>query len=190
MFGVCGTKQNMFKKHGRVCYNYKNLPKTMIRLCQISHCCMWGMDEDPRPKLITTNRALTLVSLASSKSELIKMGLAHCDKVFRCKCMELYGITYRIGLSVVLESSLNSESHLPTFGKIQEIIILENEEVYLLCKLWNTQYIHERLNAYCVQQSQQYVFTKIDKLIHEKPISEWKDYGENQSFFVLRHMLL
>ncbi|KYN22561.1 hypothetical protein ALC57_05087 [Trachymyrmex cornetzi] len=50
--------------------------------------------------------------------------------------------------------------------------------------------IYERLNAYHVQLSKQYEFIKINKLIHEKPISEWKCYGENLSYFVLRHTFI
>ncbi|KYQ46978.1 hypothetical protein ALC60_00120 [Trachymyrmex zeteki] len=184
------AKHNMFKKHGRVCCNYKNLPKTMIRLCQISQCCKWGMGKNIRPKLCCTNGAKKLVTLTLSKLELIKMGFDDHDEVFCCKNVQFEGILYRIGLSIVLKSGFNTKCNLPNFGKIEEIVILENEEIFLWCQLWTTLYLHERLNAYHVQLSEQYEFIKIDKLIHEKPISEWQYYGEDLSYFVLRHTLL
>ncbi|KYM93192.1 hypothetical protein ALC53_00128 [Atta colombica] len=41
------TKHCIFKKHGGICYNYKNIPKIMINICQISQCEIWGTGESP-----------------------------------------------------------------------------------------------------------------------------------------------
>ncbi|KYN22560.1 hypothetical protein ALC57_05086 [Trachymyrmex cornetzi] len=128
--------KRMFKKHGRVCCNYKNLPKAMIRLCQISQCCTWGMGKNIRPKLCCTNGANKLVTLILSKPELIKMGFDDHDEVFCCKNVEFEGTSYRIGLSIVLKSGINIKCNLPIFGKIEEIVILENEEIFLRTTLY------------------------------------------------------
>lgn len=44
------AKHGYFKKFGSICYNYQNIPKTMIKMNQISQTATWGMNEEPRQK--------------------------------------------------------------------------------------------------------------------------------------------
>lgn len=35
------AKHQMFKRHAQVCCNFKNIPKTMARVHQITQCTVW-----------------------------------------------------------------------------------------------------------------------------------------------------
>lgn len=110
------AKHNVFKKHAIVCANFKNLPKTMTRLCQISQCAFWGVKDllPLRMKCLTgTNKNVHQVL---SCENLLALGYIENDTVFVTKRIYVYGTEYRVNSFIAIENSVSNGSD-PLFGK-------------------------------------------------------------------------
>lgn len=94
-------------------------------------------------------------------------------------------------LFVAIDSGAETDDGDILFGCIKEILILNNDQVYLWCEIWQTLWLEESLNAYCVcEGSSNYKLINTDDLPDPKPFSLWLDYKTNFCYIVLRHMIL
>jgi len=185
------AKHRIFKRHRNICYNYKNIPKTMINICQISQCAIWGTGESPAEsrKLEYSMRDHMKVAYAQSKSQLYELGLGNDDYIFKFDRMIIHGIEYRTELFVAIDSGAKSDDGNIVFGCIKEILLINNNQIYLWCEEWHTLYLEQSLNGYCICQHSEFRLINIDHLPDPKPFSIWLDYRTKSSYIVLRHML-
>lgn len=137
----------------------------MIQLCQISQCATWGMGEYHRQKISVTMGKNILVRQASCHEALIDMH--HLD-----------------------ESDIVFKRDDPVFGRIEEIIIFKNKQVYLWCKEWPVLWLESSLNAYCVEEGTEYRLERSENLRDFKPFALWRDYKCNETYIALRHMFV
>lgn len=69
------------------------------------------------------------------------------DKIIKVDKAEIYSTEYRKGLFVAINSGVQDSRKL-TFGCILELIILENNQLWLWCEEWHNLSYNESLNAY------------------------------------------
>ncbi|XP_036148433.1 uncharacterized protein LOC118647499 [Monomorium pharaonis] len=185
------AKHRLLKKYGAICCNYKNITKTMINICQILQCATWGTDKSllKSNKFEYLKREYVKVAHALSRIELNKLELENDNYIFKLNRIIVHEIEYRNGF-VAIDSGVETDNGDILFGRIKEII-LNNDKVYLWCEIWQTLWLQESLNAYCVcESSVDYKLINTDDLPDSKPFSLWLDYKTNFCYIVLRHMIL
>lgn len=101
----------MFKRHGGVCANFKNLPMILTKLCQISQCAVWGMGELQK-KLECTKGSNIFVGNTLSEDNSICMWYKKDDVVFRTDRVKVCRIEYRLGLRLAMESGISTAKKL------------------------------------------------------------------------------
>lgn len=181
-------KHNVFKKHANVCGNFKNLPKTMARLCQISQSSYWGLDNQLPLKLKCEKGSNKFVKETLCRKNLLELGFSDSDTVFVADKIILFGTAYYINFFIAIENDFVSGFD-PVFAKIVEIVIL-HDEVHFYCQKWQTVGLHSKLNAYHIVSSDNYCLIDHSTLSDFKPFALWYDYKNLESFISLRHVLL
>jgi len=112
------------------------------------------------------------------------------DKIIKVDKAEVCSIEYRKGLFVALDSGVQKISEI-TFGCIQELIILKDNELWLWCEEWQYLGYNESLNAYLVHPKlDSFRFINTDELCDLKPFALRTDFKTNLSYIVLHHILL
>lgn len=183
------AKHAFFKKFGSVCCNFKNLPKSMTNLCQLSQCSTWGTNKLPRTKLNFDQKEQIQVVDTHLKEKLKELHFKDTDCVFRVNKINIYGTEYRNDFFVGIDNRVNREDGNVIFGCIKEMIVIK-DNVYFWCPEWPVQWLNDSLNAYCVDETNQYCLVNSNDLYDYKPFSLWSDYKTDFSYIVLRHMLL
>lgn len=120
------AKHRMSKRYGCECCNFKNLSKTMMKLCEIAQ--------------FDSNLCLIILHLVEN------------DVVFMTNCLEVYGTKYRIGLLVAMDNGVGTPKGDSVFVKIDEIIIFNSNRVYFWCKKSPVLSLERLLNVYCVEE--------------------------------------
>lgn len=91
---------------------------------------------------------------------------------------------------VAIDSGIK-ENNTITFGYIEELIILKDDQLWVWCKEWQRVGYNESLNAYAVSQNtDSYKLINTDELCDLKPFALWSDFKTNLSYIVLRHVLI
>lgn len=184
------AKHNVLKKYGSIVCNFKNITKTLSNYCQLSQCAVWGTNEEPRIKLKYVNGSKVYVENTYCWQQLYHMKYQSKDKIIKVDKAEVYSIEYRKGLFVALDSGVQKNSEI-TFGCIQELIILKDNELWLWCEEWQYLGYNESLNAYLVHPKlDSFRFINTDELCDLKPFALWTDFKTNLSYIVLHHILL
>lgn len=187
------AKHGGVKARGQVIHNHKNLPKTLIRLCQCEQSAKWGGKDVKINRMTTTNGRTVFVEDTASKEALYNFDYINTDRVFRCNSARVNGVELRVGLYICLEASHLREDNLPSFGCIKEIIILRNTDVYLLISKYTTMQFDEEVNAYHITHNDNDVveiFIKTSRLAHFKPICCWTKQSSDNLYISLRHIIL
>lgn len=180
------NKHNIFKKRGSTCCNFKNAPKTLIKSAQIYQTAVWGMNTSPRQKLKCIHGEKILVAFTESKDYLLKNGYQLEKEILKIDSVEIYGIKYQKNDIVAIDSGIPHLDGYPVFGMIEEIVADEHDQIYFLCKEWNSIRMEEALNAWEVEEVSESRFIKVDELCDTKPFCLWRDYNTDSSYISLR----
>lgn len=179
------AKHNFFKKYGSIVCNFKNITKTLSNYCQLSQCAVWGINEEPRTKLKYVNGSKVYVENTYCYQQLYHMKYHSKDKIIKVGKAEVYDTEYRKDLFVAIDSGVQQNSKM-TFGCIQELIILKDNELWLWCEEWQYLGYNESLNAYLVHPKlDSFRFINTDELCDLKPFALWTDFKTNLSYIVL-----
>jgi len=130
------SKIHIFKRHGDICYNYKNIPKTMINICQISQCAIWGTGESPVESRKLEYSRRDHMKVANAQSKLYELGLGNDNYIFKFDRIVIHGIEYRTDLFVAIDSGAKSDDGNIVFGCSKEILLIK--QIYLWCEEWHT----------------------------------------------------
>lgn len=185
------AKHNELKKRAQNVNNFKNPPKTLIRVTQCIQSLNWGSNKVLQNIEFSRSDRKDVKSTISSE-DLVALGYCDDDLVLCVNSVKVDGIEYRINLFVVVEKSSVENNCLVHFGRIDEIIILENDQVYLKLIIFNTTHFDVDVNAYCIDINPEngYSFTNTSDLEFCYPFSPWKKLTSDNLFISLRHCIL
>lgn len=183
-------KHIRMQRYGKICCNYKNIVFSLAKMCQFEHCSIWDSKKFViREKIKFGSGVKTTINNLASCQKFLDYGYEKNVSVTKCKSVEVYGSVYKISLFVALDSGTGTAHGLPTFGEIEEIIIL-NDKVILYCRDWPSLHLEESLNAYCIEKGDSHSLILTDNLKDCKTFTIWHNYIDNDSYICLRHILI
>lgn len=157
-------KHSYFKQVARQTKNMKNICLTLAKRHQLLQCYYGSNDNflvDNTNFVETGGYTINKAILRQGVIDVLGDKLVGIDDVHCAKSILLVGIKYETG-SVVLLSAQADLLH--TFGKVELVVVLNNE-IYLIAKVLETVGFDERYNAYEVQEGDNVVACKPSELI-------------------------
>ena len=79
------------------------------------------------------------------------LGFTAEDKIFQTKKVKIQGVEFRDGLFVCFSTGIEYEDNLSRFGKIIEIILLDESNVHFLVILSIRMYFDPDFNAFVIE---------------------------------------
>lgn len=186
------AKHAEIKLRAQNVHNFKNPPKTVIRICQCVQSSKWGLDVELK-KVYTSGGKTVLVQATQSRDFLLGLGYIDTDNVFRSKNIKVNGVQFRPGVFVCLQAAVTRRKNLPIFGKIREIVTLREKEVYFLISRYETTIFDPYFNAFRIEvedTNHALHFISVSSLAHFKPFSSWTEPTSNYLYISLRHIIL
>lgn len=92
------AKHSEGKLHAENVHNFKNPPKTVIRISQCTQSSKWGSGDVKLYRFQTLSGFTELVENAISRDALYNLGYVNLDKIFLSSSVRVNGTEYRIGL--------------------------------------------------------------------------------------------
>ncbi|KAJ8669527.1 hypothetical protein QAD02_000786 [Eretmocerus hayati] len=144
-------------KHGEIklraqnVHNFINPPKTLIRVSQCVQSSVWGAGDVQVQRIKAPSGTFKLVGGLLSKEYLMSsFGFVQDDEVFVPNTVAVNGTEYRTGLFVVIEKASQRDDNLPLFGRIEEIVLIQQarKEVFFLTSICTTLHLDTSVNAY------------------------------------------
>lgn len=184
------AKHQLFIKYGNICNNFKNITKTMTNISQLSQCSIWGTSKTPiRNKLLFFSPAEVFVKNTTCKNCFINLGFSEDAILKKINHIQIYSASYAVDEFVVIQSEAMSDTNMPDFAKISEIFVID-ENVYLYCTRYITQYLDELLNSYHITKGKTSLLIDVNDLCDTKTYSTWKDYRSDLEYICLKYILL
>lgn len=186
-------KHGPMKRRAQVVCNFKNVPQTLLRISQSMQCAMWGNGDLKIYSVKCHGGKNTYVEHTHSARDIMRLGYAPTDVVFKTKLVYVNGAKYATGLFVCLEARQQCNINLPLFGKITEITVLKQSKVYLRTLVFETLQLDDRLNAYLIQKdegTETVMFLPTTKLAYYRPFSAWRLPTTDEQYISARHILL
>lgn len=185
-------KHGPMKQRAQAVNNFKNAPKTLIKICQSAQSAMWGAGDLKLHSIKCQGGKSTQIEYTLSSTELRDIGYSSNDIVFKTRCVKENGAKYAIGLFVCLHAKQERNVNLPLFGKISEIIVVQESKVFLKVIVCSTLHLDDEVNAFSIE------FDEIDcstfictsELAHYRCFSAWKKSTSEELFISFRHILL
>lgn len=187
------AKHNEIKLRAQNVHNFKNPPKTLIRIVQCSQSARWGKGNATTFRAETLSGETVTVQACESRTYLHALGYVDTDSIFTTNAIKINGVEFRLNLLVCLKIDKESGKNLPLFGCIKEILMLNKNEVYFLTTLYKTHLFDTDFNAYRVDWELHKIsqlFVNCLSLAYYKPLSIWSEPTSNHFYVSLRHILL
>lgn len=184
-------KHNELKVRAQNMHNFKNPPETVVKVSQSVQCSKWsrGNVEVENFEILSGN--VEFVGLTLSKEHLCNRGFTDVNQVFCANSLKINGTEYRKNFFVILENNVSNDDHQILFGRIEEIIVLDNAVFFLTTVC--TSYFDTSLNAYCLQINEvekQFKFVESAHLFFYKPFCHWTKPKCSTLYISLRHIIL
>jgi len=137
----------IFRQHSAVCCNFKNVPKTMAQMFQLSNIsALHNEDEGSLEYKHATN--VKVRDMASDRQLFKNLGFADTCLFMLTNSVSVNGEEYRHGFFVRLASP---DTHVPLFAVIVRIYVhVSRRSVHLLVNLWKVQCFSLKYNCYKV----------------------------------------
>lgn len=186
------AEHGVIKARAQVVRNFKNPPKTLINIFQCGQSVKWGGKNVQLFRLQLFSREEKLVAITQSQQSLLQLNYTIDDKVLSVKSVKVNGVEFRLGLYVCLKVSVDQPNNLPLFGKIKELIVLNDTEVNCLISTCTTINFDVNVHAYSIEHPQEAnnCFIPVSGLAHFKPFCAWNPTNSQSLFISLRHILL
>ena len=185
-------KHSECKLRAQNMHNFKNPPKTIIRVCQCTQSIKWGTKNIQSNRLRVVSGRSKFVQNTKSKNGLIDLGKSADDLVFCAKSVFVNGIEFRNKLFVIVEIAALRSDNLLVFGCIEEILSID-QEVFLDISICETLFFDTSVHAYCVKSNNSiefHRFIKTSDLPFFKPVCHWRKPGSDALYISLRHVIL
>lgn len=187
------AKHGPMKQRAQVIHNFKNCPKSLVRIHQSTQSAFWGAQDVTLYTVQCEQGEMVQVSDCLSTNELHHLGYIETDRVFSAKSVRVNGTLYRNCLIVCLDVKGEKDVNLPKFGYITEIIVINRREVFLRCIQCETISFDPDLNAFSIEIDEERgltCFVSTNNLGHYKALSIWSHTKSDELFVSLRHILL
>ena len=181
------------KQRAQVVHNFRNCPKTVIRINQSTQCAYWGVGDVKLHSVRSEGGYEIAVKDVMSRQGLKNIGFVDNDGVFLTNSVKVNGTYYCNGVVVCLDVTGEKDINLPISGVITEIIVLDANEVYFRCTICESLNHDPAVNAFSIavdEESDVTCFVNQKNLGHFKPISIWKHMNSDGLFVSLRYILL
>jgi len=153
------AKHNEIKVRAQIVNNFKNPPKTLIRIVQCSQSIRWERGDVTTFTGETYNGETINVQDCKSRTYLHTVGYVDDEHVFNTNAVKVNSVEFRLYLLVCLEVDKQRKDNLPLFGRIDEILMLENNEVYFLTTLCKIHIFYTDFNVY-------HINFEMDEILH------------------------
>ncbi|XP_023247244.1 uncharacterized protein LOC111643507, partial [Copidosoma floridanum] len=184
-------KHGLLKLRAQNIHNFKNPPKSLIRLSQCIQAAKWGSGDVKINKYRETRSKVITVSETQSKNDLLDMGLQENDYISSAKKITVNGVEFCKGLFVVLEKSSSREDNLHLFGRIDEIVVIDDERIFFLCSLCVTCHFDSSLVAWAFELGNGlYKFINVHDIAYFKPVCYWTKPNDDLLYISLRHIII
>ncbi|XP_044579588.1 uncharacterized protein LOC123261800 [Cotesia glomerata] len=186
------AKHGAAKARAQAVRNFKNPPKTLIKIFQCGQSAKWGGKDVQLFRLQSFSRKEELVDSTLSRQFLLQLNYAIDDKVLSVKSAKINGVEFRLGLYVCLKVSTVQPNNLPLFGKIKELVILNGTQIYCLVSTYITVDFDVNLHAYSIEHPHETDnrFIAVSALANFKPFCPWNPSNSQSLYISLRHILL
>ncbi|KAK3929434.1 Zinc finger protein 423 [Frankliniella fusca] len=170
-------RHRIFRKHSAVQSNFKNPPKTMARMFQLSTLGSILSRTGTRETVISGGEEHTVLSTEYC-AKLVEAGFLPTTHVILAKAVEVCGEEFSAGLFVHLKDESSSS---PSFAVIVGIIVKsENHDVYLAVSKCKNNGLSSRYNAYHISNDfdKDTAIVKVTSLAHRHAIAPWTPVGD------------
>ncbi|KAJ8678732.1 hypothetical protein QAD02_014519 [Eretmocerus hayati] len=185
------AKHGELKLRAQNVHNFKNPPKTLIRVSQAVQCSKWNAGDVQINTVEIISGKKSFACHTKSRQYLLELGLSDSQEVISARSVKVNGIEYRTKLFIALDKSADRFENLMTFGNICEIIVID-KRVYLLSSVCSTIHFDTALHAYCIELNDldhSSTFTDALSLPFHKPFSYWLKPASDALYISLRHLI-
>ncbi|XP_052122295.1 uncharacterized protein LOC113211347 [Frankliniella occidentalis] len=177
----------IFRQHSSICCNFKNIPKTMARMFQLSN--LKTLINTKEEVFLEHHRGFT-VNLANSSYSNILRPLTSQDKVIITNSASLHGEEYRPGLFVAVPSPNRD----PLFAVIK-VVVVAGKDIILIAAPWRNLGVSPRFNAFEVipetdKEMRQDLAINVRSLANFRCIAPWTFPRSNKTYVSLRTVLV
>ncbi|XP_031781313.1 uncharacterized protein LOC116416561 [Nasonia vitripennis] len=123
-------KHNELAKRAQAVNNFKNIPKTIIRVSQCIQCEKWssGNVKINHHEVVTGKTKFVCSTL--SRQYLLRLGFEGNNSVCVTKSVLVNSVEFRPKLFVILEKASSRNDSLHLVGRIEEIIVTEEKNTF------------------------------------------------------------
>lgn len=182
------AKHSAIKLRAQNVHNFKNPPKTLIRICQCVQSSKWGAGDVKLEKVHAQSGKTIHVEQTQSREFLLELGYVDVDNVFQSKSIKINGVEFRPNLFVCLEAAVKQRENLPIFGKIVEIVILRENEVHFLFFDMRLQFLIFILMHFALKLEMQIMLYSLSQFLH-LPTSNHLVHGQSRPLMVFTSVL-
>ncbi|KAJ8664379.1 hypothetical protein QAD02_006041 [Eretmocerus hayati] len=185
------AKHAELKLRAQNVHNFKNPPKTLIRVSKAIQCSRWHSGDVQINSVDVLSGKEAFVCHTKYRQYLLNLGLLDDQKVVSAKSVKVNGIEYRTKLFIALDKSGDRFENRMTFGEIWEIIVME-KRVFLSTSVCTTLYFDIAVHAYCIELNEldhSSIFTDASSLPFHKPFYYWLKPNSSALHISLRHLI-
>ena len=132
------AKHIFFKRRALVNCNFKSITKSLAVVHQIAHCSVWSTNNPFAVCTTLTSEESVWITSCERYSFLKVLGFNDEYSVKIAKTVTFNGVDYRNGIFIWLKTASDNKESLPLFYQVKEIVILPDDGINFLVKLWRT----------------------------------------------------
>lgn len=173
--------------------NFKNPPKTIIRVSQVTQSAKWSTGDVKLHLFKVGSGKPKFVCHTKSRNSLLNLNYQLDDEVLTLNSVTVNGVEYRKHLFVILEKAVDTDDNLYVFGRIEEIVMISDDESHLLVSECTTRCFDPYVNAYEFELAKidgPFRFITIKDLAFYKPVCYWTKSNSDALNISLRHIIL
>lgn len=166
------ARHRLFRKHAAVQSNFKNVPKTMAKMAQLSTLGAVVTKTGPEENKVSSHGTVRCIVKDSPYcDDLLQQGLSENEVILIAKSAELCGEEYTAGLFVALKDETAIFPSIPVFALIIEALVKPSgQEIFLAVAECRCEGLNARYNAYKISN----VFDGVPRLVTLKDLANYR----------------
>lgn len=177
-----------FKQIASVSCNYQNIVKTLANRYQMARCyrSVSNQSLDSQDINVSQQAAAMLGDLLDDEALCKKINCGRGTEVTVAGKVDIHGYEFRAGVDVLLYWT---DDDGPTFGRVQHIVVVQ-EKLYLLLRLYQTLYFNRHVEAFAVQVGREEAQAAVEwcDLFDHRPVNAVQSYsGRGRCLYIVVH---